>query len=165
MWTWRGLVTFYTVFVIGMASRRVQILGSTPHPDEAFMGQIVRTVTMADSGMCRVLICDRGAKWTVHIFFCRLPCRLGRTTGTGRVLPQHRDARTPAGFRKRTQRGCRRTNTCPLSHMMDKQPSSPSLRMEEHFERSSPRTLSASSRSPRRVTANWSSRGECARPM
>jgi putative transposase len=39
VWTWRGLVTFYTAFVIDLASRRVQILGSTPHPDEAFMQQ------------------------------------------------------------------------------------------------------------------------------
>jgi putative transposase len=29
VWTWRGLVTYYTVFVIDLASRRVQILGST----------------------------------------------------------------------------------------------------------------------------------------
>jgi putative transposase len=64
VWTWRGLVTFYTVFVIDLASRRVQILGSTPHPDEAFMGQIARTVTMADTRTCRVLICDRDAKWS-----------------------------------------------------------------------------------------------------
>jgi putative transposase len=28
--TWRGLVTYYTVFVIDLASRRVQIVGSTP---------------------------------------------------------------------------------------------------------------------------------------
>ena len=39
VWTWRGLVTFYTVFVIDFASRRVQILGSTPHPEALFMGQ------------------------------------------------------------------------------------------------------------------------------
>jgi len=29
VWTWRD----YTVFVIDLASRRVQILGSTPHPE------------------------------------------------------------------------------------------------------------------------------------
>ena len=40
VWTWRGLVTYYTVFVIDLASRRVQIVGSTPHPDEAFMRQV-----------------------------------------------------------------------------------------------------------------------------
>jgi putative transposase len=27
VWTWRGLLTYYTVFVIDLASRRVQILG------------------------------------------------------------------------------------------------------------------------------------------
>ena len=41
VWTWHGLVTFYTVFVIELASRRVKILGWTPHPDETFMCQIV----------------------------------------------------------------------------------------------------------------------------
>ena len=40
VWTWRGLVTYYTVFVIDLASRRVQIVGSTPHPDELFMRQV-----------------------------------------------------------------------------------------------------------------------------
>ena len=64
VWTWRGLVTFYTVFVIELASRRVQILGSTPHPDEAFMRQVARTLTVADDPVCRVLICDRDTKWS-----------------------------------------------------------------------------------------------------
>ena len=64
VWTWHGLVTFYTVFVIELASRRVQILGSTPHPDEAFMRQVARTLTLADGEVCRVLICDRDAKWS-----------------------------------------------------------------------------------------------------
>ena len=64
VWTWHGLVTFYTVFVIDLASRRVQILGSTPHPDEAFMSQIVRNLALADAGGCGVLICDRDAKWS-----------------------------------------------------------------------------------------------------
>jgi hypothetical protein len=30
VWTWRGLVTYYTVFVIDLSSRRVHLLG--PHP-------------------------------------------------------------------------------------------------------------------------------------
>ena len=62
VWTWRGLVTFYTLFVIELASRRVQALGSTPHPDEAFMRQVARTLTQTDQ-VYRVLICDRDAKW------------------------------------------------------------------------------------------------------
>lgn len=67
VWTWRGLVTFYTVFVIELASRRVEILGSTPHPDDAFMWQIVRNLTPADTGGFRLLICDRDAKWSAAV--------------------------------------------------------------------------------------------------
>jgi hypothetical protein len=64
VWTWRGLVTYYTVFVIDLASRRVQILGSTPHPEAVFMQQIVRTLTMVEAGAPApdVLICDRDRK-------------------------------------------------------------------------------------------------------
>ena len=60
-------MTYYTVFVIDLASRRVQILGSTPHPNELFMQQIVRTLTMAETGVVgapQVLICDRDRKWS-----------------------------------------------------------------------------------------------------
>ena len=53
VWTWHGLVTVYTVFVIDLASRRVQILGSTPRPDETFMCQIVRNLTLGDADQCR----------------------------------------------------------------------------------------------------------------
>src|SRR5713101_3567029 len=70
VWTWRGLVTYYTVFVIDLASRRVQIVGSTPHPDERFMQQVCRTLTTADDGVLvghRVLICDRDRKWTPSV--------------------------------------------------------------------------------------------------
>src|SRR5262245_30413743 len=70
VWTWRGLVTFYTVFVIELSSRRVHILGSTPHPDEAFMSQVARTLTVADGEMCRVLICDRDTKWSESVRAC-----------------------------------------------------------------------------------------------
>jgi hypothetical protein len=45
VWTLRGLVTYYTAFVIELQSRRVHILGSTPHPDEAFVLQIARHFT------------------------------------------------------------------------------------------------------------------------
>jgi hypothetical protein len=38
VWTWRRLVTYYTVFVIDLASRRVQIIGSTPHPQSQTRG-------------------------------------------------------------------------------------------------------------------------------
>jgi len=67
VWTWRGLVTYYTVFVIDLASRRVQIVGSTPHPTDLFMRQIRRALTASDDGLLRdhrVLICDRDRKWS-----------------------------------------------------------------------------------------------------
>jgi transposase InsO family protein len=67
VWTWQGLITYYTVFVIDLASRRVQILGSTPHPEALFMQQIVRTLTMAGASTVsvpQVLICDRDRKWS-----------------------------------------------------------------------------------------------------
>ena len=70
VWTWRGLVTFYTVFVIDLASRRVQVVGSTPHPHALFMQQVSRTLTAADDGFLsghRVLICDRDAKWSAPV--------------------------------------------------------------------------------------------------
>jgi putative transposase len=65
-----GLVTFSTLFVIELATRRVQIVGCTPHPDEAFIAQAGRTMTAADAGVlagCRVLICDRDQKWNAPL--------------------------------------------------------------------------------------------------
>jgi transposase InsO family protein len=53
VWTWRGLVTYYTVFVIDLASRRVDIVGSTAYPDALFMSQVGRTLTAADIGSLR----------------------------------------------------------------------------------------------------------------
>jgi putative transposase len=66
VWTLRGLVTYYTLFVIELHSRRVHIVGSTPNPDEAFMLQIVRHLTDATDGVLGgpcFLICDRDRKW------------------------------------------------------------------------------------------------------
>ena len=54
------------MFVID-PSRRVQVLGSTPHPTELFMDQVTRMGTAADDGLLvrhRVLICDRDRKWS-----------------------------------------------------------------------------------------------------
>jgi len=67
VWTWHGLVTDDSVFVIDLASRRVQILGATPHPHDLFMQQGARTLTAADEGMLRshrALICDRDRCWS-----------------------------------------------------------------------------------------------------
>jgi putative transposase len=67
VWTIRRLVTYYTLFVIEPHSRRVHLVGSTRHPDEAFMLQIGRHLTDATDGVldgARFLICDRDRKWS-----------------------------------------------------------------------------------------------------
>jgi len=67
VWTMRGLVTYYTAFVIELHSRRVSVLGTTPHPDEAFVIQTLRQVTGSGTGPVRdghILICDRDPKWS-----------------------------------------------------------------------------------------------------
>src|SRR5215813_9410937 len=43
--TWNGLVTYYVLVVIELATRRVQVAGITPHPTAAFMQQCARQLT------------------------------------------------------------------------------------------------------------------------
>lgn len=67
VWTARGLVTYYTVFVIELQSRRVHVASSTPYPDDAFMMQAMRDLTNAIEGVLTdgsVLICDRDRRWS-----------------------------------------------------------------------------------------------------
>jgi len=66
VWTARGLVTYYTLFVLDLCTRRVHVAGSTRHPDDAFMSQAARRLTDAVDGLLvgyRALICDRDTKW------------------------------------------------------------------------------------------------------
>src|SRR5258705_4221651 len=65
--TLRGLVTYYVLFFIHLESRRVDIAGITIHPDEPWMRQIARNVTMEGCGTlrnCRYLLHDRDTKYT-----------------------------------------------------------------------------------------------------
>src|SRR3982074_857543 len=65
--TLRGLVTYYVLFFIHLESRRVDIAGITVHPDEPWMKQIARNVTMEDCSAlrdCRYLLHDRDTKFT-----------------------------------------------------------------------------------------------------
>jgi putative transposase len=74
VWTWCGLVTYYVLFFIHLDSRRVHIAGVTPHPDQTWMMQMARNVTMEDWGFLssgQSLIHDRDAKFCPafqHIF-------------------------------------------------------------------------------------------------
>jgi len=65
--TLRGLLTYYVLFFIHLESRRVDIAGITIHPDEPWMRQIARNVTMEGCGAlrhCRYLLHDRDTKYT-----------------------------------------------------------------------------------------------------
>jgi putative transposase len=45
-WTWCGLTTYDVLFFIRLGTREVQVAGVTPPPDQAWMVQVVRNVTM-----------------------------------------------------------------------------------------------------------------------
>src|SRR5437870_2159241 len=65
--TWHGLVTYYVLVVIELATRRVQIAGITPHPTAAFMQQCARQLTDPCDGFLlgkRYLLHDRDTKFT-----------------------------------------------------------------------------------------------------
>jgi transposase InsO family protein len=67
VWTSRGLVTFYTVFLIDLKTRRACIAGSTPNPGDEFMRQLARNLTDVVDGFLlghRLLILDRDTKWS-----------------------------------------------------------------------------------------------------
>src|SRR6202011_3476178 len=87
--TLRGLVTYYVLFFIHLDSRRVDIAGITVHPDEPWMKQIARNVTMEGCGAprdCRYLLHDRDAKYTQSF---------RAIIASGRVEPLVLPARSP----------------------------------------------------------------------
>lgn len=63
--TLKGLVTYYILFFIDIASRSVHIAGITPHPTTDWMVQIARNSTDEDGFLRgkRYLILDRDAKY------------------------------------------------------------------------------------------------------
>ncbi len=64
--TWRGLVTYYVLFVIHLESRRVSLGGITLNPSEEWMQQVARNVTDETSGCLRehrYLLHDRDTKF------------------------------------------------------------------------------------------------------
>ena len=65
VWGLRNLVTFYVFFVIELESRRIEIAGITPGPNESWMMQIGRNVTDPIDGFLadkKYLILDRNSK-------------------------------------------------------------------------------------------------------
>ena len=64
--TLRGLKTFYVLFFLHLESRRICLAGVTRHPDDEWMQQMARNVTMEGTGFlahCRYLLHDRDSKY------------------------------------------------------------------------------------------------------
>jgi transposase InsO family protein len=67
VWTPKGLITYYVLFVISMADRVVHVVGITTRPDEAWMLQVCRGLLDVESGALaskRYLILDGDTKYT-----------------------------------------------------------------------------------------------------
>ena len=66
VWTGRGLMPYYVLTFMRVATRQVCIAGVTTSPDSAWMQQMARNMTLADTGFlggCRYLLHDRDAKF------------------------------------------------------------------------------------------------------
>jgi transposase InsO family protein len=67
VWTARGLVTYYVLFVMRLKTRSVHIAGVTTAPNGAYMKQVARNLTDVSDGFLlnsRYLIMDRDTKYT-----------------------------------------------------------------------------------------------------
>ena len=67
VWTLRGLVTYYALFVMRLKTRSVHIAGVTTTPNGTYMKQVARNLTGVSDGFLlnsRYLIMDRDTKYT-----------------------------------------------------------------------------------------------------
>ena len=67
VWTHKGLVTLYLLFVMKPASRKVHFAGCTVSPDEAWVKQIARNLTDSEDGFLngsRYILMDRDTKFS-----------------------------------------------------------------------------------------------------
>ena len=87
--TLKGLITYYVLFFIQLETRRVCLAGITPYPDQSWMEQQARNVTMKDWGFLaqsRYLLHDRDGK------FCPV---FRAAIKAGKVRPLQLPARSP----------------------------------------------------------------------
>jgi hypothetical protein len=67
VWTAQGLVTYYVLFAMNLATRKVHFAGCTPHPTDAWMRQTARQLTDACDGFLRgtrYLLMDRDGSFS-----------------------------------------------------------------------------------------------------
>ena len=58
--TLKGLLSYYVLFFIHLETRRVSLVGFTPYPDQQWMEQQARNMTMEEWG------CLRGCRYLLH---------------------------------------------------------------------------------------------------
>jgi transposase InsO family protein len=86
VWTARGLVRHFTLFVVDIATRRVHIAGTTTNPTSVWMEQVARNLTDCNEGFLtgkRFLIIDRDG-----IFSPRFKA-IVENTGVAILLPAY----------------------------------------------------------------------------
>jgi putative transposase len=74
VWTRSGLVTFYTLFLIHLKTRRAHIAGCTASPDSAWVKQQARNFSMLLDDIdekCRYVIHDRDASFAGFDFIAK----------------------------------------------------------------------------------------------
>jgi putative transposase len=74
VWTTGGLVTFYSLFLIHLKTRRVHIAGCTVNPDSAWIKQQARNFSMTLTDIdenCRYIIHDRDASFAGFDFILK----------------------------------------------------------------------------------------------
>ena len=87
--TLKGLLTYYVLFFIHLETRRVGLAGFTPYPDQEWMDQQARNMTMEQWGYlrgCRYLLHNRDTK------FCE---SFRELIESGSVKPLRLPARSP----------------------------------------------------------------------
>ena len=70
VWTSRGLITYYLLFVMELKTGHVEVAGITPNPDGNFMRQIASNLNDPVDGVLngkRFLILDRDSKFTDEV--------------------------------------------------------------------------------------------------
>jgi transposase InsO family protein len=83
VWTKGGLVTYYLLFVMEAATRRMHFAGCTPNPNEPWMKQVARNLTDMEDGFVngtRYILMDRDGK------FCEAFRKVLEDAGTEPVI-------------------------------------------------------------------------------
>jgi len=89
--TWRGLVTYYVLFFLHLETRRVNIAGITDQPEESWMQQMARNVTLEEEGW----LSQRQVRYVLHDRDTKFSASFRETLAAGSVKCLRLPARSP----------------------------------------------------------------------